>query len=83
VLYESRGRQMLRNVREPVELVAAVREGQTSGRGLAIDPVCRMAVDPDHAAGRLVHDDTAYFFCSLSCAGSFAQSPESFVGGRA
>jgi len=80
VLYESRGRQTLRNVRDPVELVAAVREGQATGRGLAIDPVCRMAVDPDHAAGRLVYDDTAYFFCTLSCAGEFARRPERFTG---
>jgi adenylate cyclase len=80
VLYESRGRQTLRNVRDPVELVAAVREGQTNGQGLAIDPVCRMAVDPDHAAGRLVYQDTAYFFCTLACAGEFARRPERFTG---
>src|SRR4051812_46698394 len=49
VLYEPRGRQELRNVREPVELFAAVRTGPTEQR-LAIDPVCRMAVEPDHAA---------------------------------
>src|SRR5437588_650819 len=48
VLYESRGRQTLRNVREPVELVAAVRQGHTTDDRLAVDPVCRMIVDPDH-----------------------------------
>lgn len=41
VLYESRGRQTLRNVREPVELVAAVRQGQTADDRLAVDPVCK------------------------------------------
>ena len=80
VLYESRGRQTLRNVREPVELVAAVRQGHTSDRGLAIDPVCRMVVDPDRAAGRLVYEDTAYFFCTLACAGDFAREPGRFTG---
>jgi YHS domain-containing protein len=79
VLYESRGRQTLRNVRDPVELVAAVRQGDTSGQGLAIDPVCRMAVDPDHAAGRLNYEDATYFFCTLACAGEFARQPERFV----
>lgn len=39
VFYESRGRQTLRNVREPVELVAAVRQGQTADDRLAVDPV--------------------------------------------
>jgi adenylate cyclase len=79
VLYESRGRQALHNVRDPVELVAAVRQGHTSGRGLAIDPVCRMAVDPDHAAGRLRYQNTTYFFCTLTCAGAFARHPERFA----
>jgi YHS domain-containing protein len=34
-----------------------------------------MAVDPDHAAGRLVYEDVEYHFCSLDCAGRFAASP--------
>jgi adenylate cyclase len=79
VMYERRGCQTMRNVRDPVELVAAVRQGQTTEHRLAIDPVCRMAVDPDHAAGRLVVDDTTYFFCTLVCAGEFARHPERFV----
>jgi hypothetical protein len=79
VLYESRGRQTLRNVRDPVELIAAVRQGHTSDHRLAIDSVCRIAVDPDHAAGRLGVDDTAYVFCTLACAGAFARHLERFV----
>jgi adenylate cyclase len=79
VVYESRGRSALRNIRDPVELVAAVRQRETTEHRLAIDPVCRIAVDPEHAAGRLVIDDTAYFFCSLTCAGAFARQPERFV----
>jgi adenylate cyclase len=79
VRYESRGSPALRNVLEPVELVAALRQGQTGEHGLAIDPVCRITVDPEQAAGRLVIDDTAYYFCSLTCAGAFARHPERFV----
>jgi YHS domain-containing protein len=82
VLYESRGRRELRNVREPVELVAAVAADVQTSRRTAIDPVCQMAVDPEHAAGRLVYEDTAYFFCALSCAGAFARHPERFVRSR-
>jgi class 3 adenylate cyclase/YHS domain-containing protein len=81
VLYESRGRRQLRNVRDPVELVAAVRRGEAAGGRLAIDPVCRMAVDPDHAAGQLVYRDTAYVFCTLTCAGAFARHPDRYAGG--
>jgi adenylate cyclase len=79
VRYESRGSVTLRNVRDPVELVAAVRQGQTRELRFVIDPVCRMAVDPDHAAGRLVIDDSVYFFCSLTCAAEFAREPKRFV----
>src|SRR4051812_5535244 len=79
VVYESRGRRDLRNIREPVELVAAVRIGATTGAHLAVDPVCHMAVDPERAAGRLTYDGDAYFFCTLACAAAFAQRPDRFV----
>jgi adenylate cyclase len=78
VYYEPRGRQALRNVREPVELFAAVRTSAGEGR-LPIDPVCQMGVDPDHAPGRLLHEGTAYYFCTLTCAGEFARDPARFV----
>jgi adenylate cyclase len=79
VFYEPRGRQELRNVREPVELFAAVRTGEPAHGRLVIDPVCRMAVDPEHAAGRLTLDGTAYFFCTITCAGAFAREPQRFA----
>jgi adenylate cyclase len=79
VFYESRGREALHNVREPVEIFAAIRQGQSTRGPLPVDPVCRMAVDPDRAAGRLVHDGIAYFFCTLACAAEFARQPDRFV----
>ena len=79
VFYEPRGRQALRGVREPVEIFAAVhRSGSTQGR-LAVDPVCRMAVDPERAAGRLEYEGSSYYFCTLACAGEFARAPERFA----
>jgi len=81
VVYEARGRRELRNVRDPVELVAAVRVGETAAPHLAVDPVCRMAIDPDRAAGRLVHDGEAFYFCTLACAGDFARRPDRYAGG--
>jgi hypothetical protein len=75
VLYESRGRQELRNVTDPVEIFAAVRIGEAVDGRLPIDPVCRMAVDPDRAAGKLTYQDAAYFFCSLT-------SPANLLGNR-
>lgn len=77
VLYESRGRQVLRNVAEPVEIFAVVRVDEGADH-LAIDPVCQMAVDPEHAVGRLRLGEKAYYFCSLTCAAAFAQHPERY-----
>jgi adenylate cyclase len=77
----TRGRRSLRNVAEPVDLYAAVREGSRSDEGLPIDPVCRMAVDPVHSAGRLSHDGTEYHFCSLECVARFAANPENYFSG--
>jgi adenylate cyclase len=79
VLYEPRGRQALKNLAEPIEVFAAVRIGSSTEGELPVDPVCRMVVDPDRAAGRLVHEGEAYFFCSLTCAGAFAQQPERYA----
>lgn len=76
-----RGKRSLRNVSGPVSLFAAVREGKRSEEGLPIDPVCRMAVDPQHCAGQLTHDRTEYHFCSLECAAQFARKPERYVPG--
>jgi adenylate cyclase len=74
-----RGRRAFRNVGEPVEIYAAVRQGARNSSGLPIDPVCRMAVDPWHSAGRLTHAGVEYCFCSLGCAGAFAQQPTRYA----
>jgi YHS domain-containing protein len=78
VIYESRGREALRNIAEPIEIFAAFPIDASSDQ-LAIDPVCQMAVDPARAVGRLIHDATVYFFCFLSCAAAFAHHPERYV----
>jgi YHS domain-containing protein len=77
-----RGRRALKNIGEPVLLFAAVREGERDSAGLALDPVCRMAVHPDHSAGRLNHEGVEFHFCSLGCAGAFAMNPARYSGGR-
>jgi YHS domain-containing protein len=69
---------VLRNVAEPVEIFAVVRVDETADH-LAIDPVCRMAVDPERAVGRLLVDDKAHYFCSLTCAAAFAQHSERYA----
>lgn len=78
VRFEARGPTRLRNVSEPVAIYAAVLEGTVNAEP-HIDPVCRMAVDPDRAAGTLSHGGRVFHFCSLECAGRFAASPDSFI----
>jgi adenylate cyclase len=80
VIYEARGRHDVKGISAPVDLVAAVREESHAGAGFAIDPVCKMAVSADRAAGRLMYRDVAYFFCALECAGAFARHPDRYVG---
>lgn len=70
-----RGRWSFRNVGGLVNIYAAIRQGARSVSGLPVDPVCRMAVDPWHSAGWLTFDGVEYSFCSLECAGAFAQNP--------
>lgn len=46
---------------------------------VTIDPVCRMRVDRERAAGRLRHGHRDYWFCSLECASRFAGGPDRWV----
>jgi adenylate cyclase len=75
------GRRSFKNVTEPPLLYAAVREGERTTAGLPVDPVCRMAVDPEHSAGTLRHEGVAYHFCSLDCARRFAATPARYMPG--
>jgi adenylate cyclase len=74
-----RGRQSFKNVSEPLALYPATWRSQRTASGLAIDPVCRMAVDPGNSAGTLTHQGVEYHFCSLDCAGTFATYPQRYV----
>lgn len=52
----------------------------TTAKTEAIDPVCGMTVDPDHAAGRSERDGKAYYFCSPGCKKRF--DAEGVVSGQ-
>ena len=67
----------LRNVTEELELYE-IHVGP-SVEGGAIDPVCRMRVERDIAAGRLRHEEVDYWFCWLKSAALFAAAPVSYV----
>ena len=75
---ERRGPQWMKNVAEPIVVHRALRSGDRQAAEM-IDPVCRMRVDPAHAAGTLKHDGATYHFCSLECAAAFAAEPERYL----
>lgn len=75
---EPRGRRHLRHVRESVELFA-LRPTSTLGLPLAVDPVCRMTVDPERAPRRTIHQGRQYVFCSEECADAFLDTPERYT----
>jgi class 3 adenylate cyclase len=80
VQLQDRGTRRLRNVTRPVHLFAAVSIDSPRDE-VPIDPVCRMAVDPNRCAGALVHEGLEYHFCSLACAARFAAAPELYLSG--
>lgn len=82
VEFRDRGRRALRNIEEPVSLYEAMPEGARTGGALPIDPVCRMAVDPEHSAGALTHDGATFHFCSLACVSKFAANPDRYADNR-
>lgn len=78
---EALGETHFRNVAHPVpiyELAPAPGARPVT----AIDPVCRMQVEVDHAAATVPNGGVTYHFCSTGCAELFSQSP-ALYGGRA
>lgn len=45
---------------------------------MATDPVCKMAVDPQHAAARVEYRGVTYYFCSEQCHKAFVAHPEQY-----
>jgi Cu+-exporting ATPase len=45
----------------------------------ALDPVCGMTVDPQHAAGSSIYRGKTYYFCSKGCVAKFEANPERYL----
>jgi adenylate cyclase len=68
------GEQHFRNVAHPVALFELVPADESRAAS-AIDPVCRMQVEVDHAAATVEHGGRSYWFCSAHCAHAFSEAP--------
>ncbi len=44
-----------------------------------VDPVCKMLVTPETAAGEYDHNGSTYYFCNPRCKERFAADPETFL----
>lgn len=72
-----RGAQAFKNFPDPVEIFEL--DFPDAPAVLPVDPVCRMAVEPERAAAREFHEGREYYFCSQECHSRFVASPSSFV----
>lgn len=46
---------------------------------MAIDPVCKMEVDPKTAAAKSNYKGKTYYFCHINCKKKFDLEPEKFI----
>ncbi len=47
---------------------------------MAIDPVCKMQVDPAKAVAKVDYAGQTYHFCSEACHKSFTADPQKYTG---
>jgi len=72
------GERRFRNVARSVPVFELTRMS-AAARTSAIDPVCRMQVEITRAVATIAHAGATYHFCSLKCAGDFANAPELYA----
>jgi P-type Cu+ transporter len=58
----------------------ANRENKNNKPAKAIDPVCKMQVDPSRAAASFRRAGSMYYFCNPRCKDVFSANPEKFLG---
>ena len=46
---------------------------------VAIDPICKMEVDPETAAGEWEYKGKKYYFCAVGCMKKFQEDPEKYI----
>jgi P-type Cu+ transporter len=47
--------------------------------GTHVDPICKMLVSPETAAGKFEFEGETYYFCSVGCLNKFRQNPRAFL----
>ena len=79
----SRGRRRLKNIRDPVELFAAVIDTRDTVAGHPRDPVCLMGVDLRDDHDQEVFEGRSFYFCSRACGDAFRADPAYYASRQA
>jgi YHS domain-containing protein len=48
---------------------------------MAVDPVCKMTVDPPKAAAQSSYKGETYYFCVVGCKQKFDREPDRYLAG--
>jgi YHS domain-containing protein len=48
---------------------------------MAIDPVCKMTVEPAQAAAQSKYQGETYYFCAVGCKQKFDGEPQKYLAG--
>jgi len=49
---------------------------------MAVDPVCKMTVEPAKAAAQSSYQGQMYYFCAVGCKQKFDREPEKYLQPR-
>lgn len=64
---------------EPMPAASPGMPAAAPGAGDVKDPVCKMQVAKDKAAGKAAHDGVTYYFCAESCLKDFQADPKKYA----
>ena len=48
---------------------------------MAVDPVCKMTVEPAKAAAQSKYQGETYYFCAVGCKQKFDREPDRYLAG--
>jgi len=79
IAWVSYRRMAVDNQLAPVITRIIKRSSKTAASLMAIDPVCKMQVDPAAAAASLDYQGKTYYFCHPDCREAFIKNPATYL----
>ncbi|MEE8182795.1 MAG: heavy metal translocating P-type ATPase, partial [Thermoplasmata archaeon] len=69
----------VKRLRVEQEVHESPRPQKEEVKQVAIDPICKMEVDPETAAGEYEYKGKKYYFCAVGCMNRFQEDPEKYI----